>query len=299
MMEEFSMSTLKSSKPLGSIWRNFAGNMAVSTFLLSSLVAFHGTLIFALVQYVAIDVVIGGPPCIDFSMVNAYRKGVQGRQGMYFLDFGNSIRTIERLQSPHPLFFLAENVILKGDDLEAVREAFGFDWDPIRFDSKYISPARRDRHFVSNVSTEDLAGFDYQGLASEIGPDSCLDPDFHLPAHVFDPEMTAKVQCLMGSASRIDDRTSLRMYVFNDRHPVTANFHCRPLNGTCMRTSVVHSKASDPTNCFLVSEREKLMGYPVGYVERPGASELIKRVLSHFLKYLPRLKKRLTRTASY
>ena len=83
----------------------------------------------------AIDVVLGGPPCVDFSLVNARREGIEGEQGRYMLQFGRMIRSIERSQrsiersqQPHPLFFLAENVFLRGDDLQAAREAFAFDW---------------------------------------------------------------------------------------------------------------------------------------------------------------------------
>ena len=67
----------------------------------------------------------------------------------------------------------------------------------------------------------------------------------------------------MASKSRIDERNSLRMYVFKDRNVTTGNYHGRPMT---------------------VSEREKLMGYPTGYVEEPVQSlfeTLYKDGLAH------------------
>lgn len=92
----------------------------------------------------AIDLVIGGPPCVDYSAVNARREGSEGDQGQFMIHFGSLIRRMERLQQVefdgHRLFFLAENVVFRGDDLETVRSAYGMDWDPIDFDAKYVSP---------------------------------------------------------------------------------------------------------------------------------------------------------------
>ena len=53
----------------------------------------------------------------------------------------------------------------------------------------------------------------------------------------------------MASTSRIDEIQTLRMFVFQDRDEETNKYYGRPL---------------------LTVEREKLMGFPVGYVEIPG-----------------------------
>jgi site-specific DNA-cytosine methylase len=98
-------------------------------------------LLSSFVPYVsAIDLIIGGPPCIDYSPVNARRKGADGEQGSYMVRFGMFIRTLERLQREDmprcKLFFLVENVVLTGDDLEQVCDAFGLEWDPIELDAQ-------------------------------------------------------------------------------------------------------------------------------------------------------------------
>lgn len=53
----------------------------------------------------------------------------------------------------------------------------------------------------------------------------------------------------MASTSRIDEIQTLRMFVFQDRDEESNKYYGRPM---------------------LTVEREKLMGFPVGYVEIPG-----------------------------
>jgi site-specific DNA-cytosine methylase len=139
----------------------------------------------------AIDIVIGGPPCADYCKINALRQGYQGVQGQYIIRFGRLIRRIEQLQHPRPIFFVAENVFVTGDDRRQIMEAFKFDWDPISLDAQYLSPTRRNRHFITNIPINDL---DFTAESSMIGPESCLEKGFFVPAHLVDPEVTAKVR---------------------------------------------------------------------------------------------------------
>ena len=87
----------------------------------------------------------GGPPCVDYTTVNANRQGAGGGQGQYLVNFGKFIRRLGFAQMKQfgrelPLFFLAENVMLRGDDLLDVRRAFKFEFDPIEMDALYVSP---------------------------------------------------------------------------------------------------------------------------------------------------------------
>lgn len=69
---------------------------------------------------------------------------------------------------------------------------------------------------------------------------------------MIDPKALAKVNCLMASSSRVDDVNSFRMYVFKEQKKKSLGedlFLGRPLT---------------------VAERERLMGFPEGYVEVPG-----------------------------
>ena len=55
----------------------------------------------------------------------------------------------------------------------------------------------------------------------------------------------------MASKSRIDETESLRMFVFKDKDESNGKYAGRPM---------------------LVSEREKSMGFPLGYIKKPGVS---------------------------
>ena len=57
------------------------------------------------------------------------------------LSFLSMIREIEHrqmAQDGRPLFFLVENVKLDGADLEEVRDASGFEFDPIEIDGEWV-----------------------------------------------------------------------------------------------------------------------------------------------------------------
>ena len=103
-------------------------------------------------DFIAIDIIIGGPPCVDYSGVNANRQGVQGVQGQYLLQFGELICDIRRneRQRGNPLFFLCENVpIADKDGSLQVENQFGV--SGICIDAKYFSPCKRNRVYFTTV----------------------------------------------------------------------------------------------------------------------------------------------------
>jgi hypothetical protein len=80
-----------------------------------------------------------------------------------------------------------------------------------------------------------------------------------LPGQVLEEDMPiAKAACFMASSSRIDERNSLRMYVFRkEAQPVKLK------------------KKGKPEVCYFgrpinITEREIMMGYPTNYVKAPG-----------------------------
>jgi len=135
--------------------------------------------------------------------------------------------------------------LLSGDDLKVVCDAFQISWDPIEFDAQYVSPTRRRRHFFTNIPLESSCDYAFEDQHVE----SCLAPGFVLPSQIVEPGIPAKANCLMASTTRIDERTSLRMYVFDKKYANSAqSYHGRPMT---------------------VLERENLMGFPEGYVTEP------------------------------
>jgi hypothetical protein len=84
-----------------------------------------------------------------------------------------------------------------------------------------------------------------------------------LPGQVLDEDMSiAKAACFMASSSRIDERGSLRMYVFHkESQPVKLTRNGKP--EVCYY--------GRPIN---ITERELMMGYPANYVKAPGKSRV-------------------------
>ena len=101
-------------------------------------------------QPTEIDIVLGGPPCQDYSGTNSRRQGVYGENGRYLPAMGRLIKKLQARQPKRPIYFIAESVPLRGDDLKAAEDAFGV--PGLLLDSKDLSPCRRNRHYFINVS---------------------------------------------------------------------------------------------------------------------------------------------------
>lgn len=189
-----------------------------------------------------IDLVIGGPPCVDYSSVNAHRQGASGNQGSYMIRFGQLIQSIQAKQQGRPLFFCAENVPIDNDknmpldqgDKSRCQDAFGTKWDPYELDAKYLSPCHRKRYFFSNIPFD---CFDYESPLSMVTPACVLEGGYKLAAHHICASTTAKAWTFMASFFRIDDE---RMLVFRKQEE-DGSYRGRYIS---------------------VLEREVMMGYP-------------------------------------
>jgi len=109
-----------------------------------------------LTSTLAIDIIMGGAPCSDYSGVNAYARGAEGEQGQYLIRFANLIKLVQQHagQNGHPLFFFMENVVFRQgsrhEDLMELEGLIGV--PPTIWDAQYLSPCRRDRSYWMNVS---------------------------------------------------------------------------------------------------------------------------------------------------
>lgn len=188
--------------------------------------------------------------------MNAYRKGINGREGKYMKKFGRFIQRIQQ-QQRKVLYYLVENVIIKGEDLREICMAYNLHWDPIDIDAKDFSPCRRRRHFFTNIPIA-LTKEDFR--ANNVKCDSCLDGDFKTAASIVDKtkDMIVKAQCFLASKDRIDDE---RMLVYR-KLPNCDDYESRQLS---------------------VHERELMMGFPPSYVEFPGTSLATSLLLQSFL----------------
>jgi hypothetical protein len=180
--------------------------------------------------------------------VNAYRKGVHGEQGQYLQRLGKLVHAIRnhKLQRGHPLFFLAENVVLRDKDLDAISDSFGI--TPLEVDAHYYSPCRRKRHFFMNYPVD----LDFTTVAASSEVTSCLEQGWLHPADAIakrtgerleEAARLRKANTFMASLMRIDDE---RMTVVKKSE--TGGFVGRSM---------------------MVVERERMMGFPEAYVSAP------------------------------
>ena len=195
------------------------------------------------------DLVVAGPPCIDYSGANAWRQGAHGSKGSYMLRVGNLLKCIqqhERQKGVH-VHFLIENVRIhqqkevpfEKTDLIQIEKHFGVTWH-VELDALYFSPCRRLRYFFTNIP---LDGYDFGLVCAEddhFNPQTCLTSDgYHLASHFYAPAAQTKVNTFMACKSRLDDP---RMELFQKTDK--KGFRFRTLTAL---------------------ERSDLMGYPEDY----------------------------------
>ncbi|XP_062292709.1 DNA (cytosine-5)-methyltransferase 3A-like isoform X5 [Scomber scombrus] len=97
------------------------------------------------------DLVIGGSPCNDLSIVNPARKGLYEGTGRLFFEFYRLLH--EARPKPgdgRPFFWLFENVVAMG--VSDKRDISRFlECNPVMIDAKEVSAAHRARYFWGNL----------------------------------------------------------------------------------------------------------------------------------------------------
>jgi C-5 cytosine-specific DNA methylase len=213
-----------------------------------------------LFSFAAIDIIIGGPPCVDFSKVNANREGADGEQGELMLRFGDLVQRIQHLQRrkwQHHVYFMientkldnAKNVPLKDGDLERILRAFGITWS-IDFDAQLCSPGRRNRTYLTNFPVHTNA----QDYIIDEESVSCLEENFQHLGHWVEETLVVKANCFMAHKMRLDDTPRMDIFriEFGD-DGIATKYLARTFN---------------------VQEREKIMGFPLNYVEGAGMHDM-------------------------
>ena len=89
---------------------------------------------------------------VKVSPVNANRAGVNSSKGSYMKRYAQMINRIKKhkKQNGEPVFFLCENVTLEWEDLSTIEPLFQI--SPIEIDAQYLSPMKRKRSYITNVS---------------------------------------------------------------------------------------------------------------------------------------------------
>ncbi|XP_068607920.1 DNA (cytosine-5)-methyltransferase 3A-like isoform X2 [Brachionichthys hirsutus] len=97
------------------------------------------------------DLVIGGSPCNDLSIVNPARKGLYEGTGRLFFEFYRLVHEARPKDGDNrPFFWLFENVVAMG--VSDKRDISRFlECNPVMIDAKEVSAAHRARYFWGNL----------------------------------------------------------------------------------------------------------------------------------------------------
>lgn len=103
-----------------------------------------------LVKLCPIDLVLGGPPCNDLSIVNPLRKGFNGT-GMLLMKFISILKDVEALcKGKNHVFWLLENTgSMLTDFKQVICSLLGM--EPAVWDAIYFTGQRRARCFWGNI----------------------------------------------------------------------------------------------------------------------------------------------------
>ncbi|KAM9445621.1 uncharacterized protein Hap1MRO34_024404 [Clarias gariepinus] len=97
------------------------------------------------------DLLIGGSPCNDLSIVNPARKGLFEGTGRLFFEFYRLLHIMKpKEDDPRPFFWLFENVVFMNirDKVDICRF---LECNPVLVDAVKVSPAHRARYFWGNL----------------------------------------------------------------------------------------------------------------------------------------------------
>ncbi|XP_056130906.1 DNA (cytosine-5-)-methyltransferase 3 beta, duplicate a [Lampris incognitus] len=104
-----------------------------------------------LAEWGPFDLLIGGSPCNDLSMVNPARKGLFEGTGRLFFEFYRMLTMMRpREDDNRPFFWMFENVVFMSANDKADICRF-LECNPILIDAVKVSPAHRARYFWGNL----------------------------------------------------------------------------------------------------------------------------------------------------
>jgi len=91
-----------------------------------------------------IDLLIGGSPCQDLTIINQKQKGLKGGKSVLFYEYLRVLRSVK------PKYFLLENVAsMKNIDRDIITKELGV--EPIMINSNLLSAQHRMRYYWTNI----------------------------------------------------------------------------------------------------------------------------------------------------
>ncbi|KAK2851964.1 hypothetical protein Q5P01_008240 [Channa striata] len=102
-------------------------------------------------QWGPFDLLIGGSPCNDLSIVNPFRKGLYEGTGRLFFEYYRILQLLKpKEDDPRPFFWLFENVVFMNTH-DRVNICRFLECNPVLVDAVKVSPAHRARYFWGNI----------------------------------------------------------------------------------------------------------------------------------------------------
>ena len=113
-----------------------------------------------------IDLLIGGSPCQDFSLLKANGKGLRGEKSKLFYEYLRILKEVK------PTYFLLENVRMKKESEQQLNKYLGT--DGIHINSNLVSYQNRPRIYwtnIPNVKAPIDKHIDFQDYIGKFGED--------------------------------------------------------------------------------------------------------------------------------
>uniref|UniRef100_A0A3Q4GWT7 DNA (cytosine-5-)-methyltransferase n=1 Tax=Neolamprologus brichardi TaxID=32507 RepID=A0A3Q4GWT7_NEOBR len=102
-------------------------------------------------QWGPFDLLIGGSPCNDLSIVNPLRKGLYEGTGRLFFDYYRILQWLKpKEDDPRPFFWLYENTVAM-NTCNKISICRFLECNPVMVDAMHVTPARRARYFWGNI----------------------------------------------------------------------------------------------------------------------------------------------------
>ncbi|XP_059501650.1 DNA (cytosine-5)-methyltransferase 3A isoform X3 [Stegostoma tigrinum] len=231
-----------------------------------------------LLEWGPFDLVIGGSPCNDLSIVNPARKGLYEGTGRLFFEFYRLLHETRPKEGDNrPFFWLFENVVAMG--VSDKRDISRFlECNPVMIDAKEVSAAHRARYFWGNLPGMNRAptGDTWTRMPCTILEDIPKGRDRLANARKY-PSLLLRPLVAMYN-DKLDLQTCLehgRTAKFNKVRTITTRSNSVK-QGKDQHFPVLMNEKEDILWC---TEMERVFGFPVHYTDVSNMSRLARQRL--------------------
>lgn len=220
-------------------------------------------------QFKDIDLLIGGSPCQDLSIVKQGRQGLKGsRSGLFW-------KYVEALETVNPKYFVLENVAsMRYEDKTIISDALNC--EPLNINSSLVTAQMRNRYYWTNINS-------HTGMLGQIVSEipQPVDKGIYLKDILLDDAYTAdmKSYCIPSTYGRacLDDYKKNKRQLVLIGHTGNSNSQGNRVyspegksvslssNGGGMGAKTRLYKVADKYRKLHPIECERLQGFPDNY----------------------------------